>query len=256
MRLLRAATMSGGASPIRETGVPGSIQPRDLASRMASLARPARVFGHLAERAEAEIAAQAGAVQLAPADARQVAGHQSQKDAAASQPFEHRRYAGAVLVVQGRADAQVVALGRALDVRQRLADLRARRSGGAQHDGEDVRIEHALYGNAVGGGVEAGDAADAIGQRLAMMRAGAPDERAVDIEEDQGSRQMITRGQGPGARGRGRSRWGWGVGRRFAQRNREEPPPGARTPTVASPAPGPRPPVQWFCAHRRTSASA
>ena len=47
------------------------------------------------------------------------------------------------------------------------------------------KVQHALNRNAVSRGFEARDPADAVGQRLAVVRTGAPGERAVDIEEDQ-----------------------------------------------------------------------
>jgi hypothetical protein len=61
-----------------------------------------------------------------------------------------------------------------------------RLGAGAPHHGrQNDRIEHALHGDSLGGGFEAGDAADALHQRVAVVRAGTPGERAVDIEEDQ-----------------------------------------------------------------------
>jgi hypothetical protein len=50
--------------------------------------------------------------------------------------------------------------------------------------GEDIGVEHSLHRNAVGGGFEACDAPDAVDQRYAVVGAGAPDQRAIDIEQD------------------------------------------------------------------------
>ena len=94
--------------------------------------------------------------------------------------FFHR---GAMLIEKRRTLAQVEALRRALNFRQRTANLRAPGAGIAHHDREYVRIEHALHRNAFGCGFEAGDPADAVHQRFAMMRARAAHQRAVDIEE-------------------------------------------------------------------------
>ena len=44
--------------------------------------------GHLSEGAEAEVIAEAGAFEFAPADAREIAGHQCQQDAAPREAFE------------------------------------------------------------------------------------------------------------------------------------------------------------------------
>ena len=38
------------------------------------------------------------------------------------------------------------------------------------HDREDIGVQHSVQGDAVGGGVQPRDAADAVDQRLAMMR--------------------------------------------------------------------------------------
>ena len=59
-------------------------------------------------------------------------------------------------------------------------------AGIAQHASEDIGIEHAVHGDVIGAGFNSGDLADGIDQRLAMMRAGAADEGAIDIEEDEG----------------------------------------------------------------------
>src|ERR1022692_1357858 len=68
------------------------------------------------------------------------------------------------------------------------------RAGIAQHAREDVGIEHAVDGDVVSAGFEAGDAADGIDERLAMVRPGAADEGAVDIEEDEGGGGIHGRG--------------------------------------------------------------
>jgi hypothetical protein len=52
--------------------------------------------------------------------------------------------------------------------------------------GEDVGIEHAVNGDAIRGGFEAGDAAYGVDKSLAMVWAGTADEGAVDIEENEG----------------------------------------------------------------------
>jgi hypothetical protein len=110
MPLASAAITSDVASPISEIGASRAIEL--LAARLADgqLRQAGASLGHLAECAEAEIIAQAGAFQFAPADARQIAGHQRQQDIAPRQPFEQRLHAGTMLIAQFRADPQVVAL--------------------------------------------------------------------------------------------------------------------------------------------------
>jgi hypothetical protein len=90
-----------------------------------------------------------------------------------------------VFVVERGAHALVPALGDAHDFRHGAGDPQSRRAGPAHHHGENIGIEHPLNGDALGGGFEAGNAPDGIDQRFAVMRAGAADERAIDIEEDQ-----------------------------------------------------------------------
>ena len=55
------------------------------------------------------------------------------------------------------------------------------------HQREDIGIEHALDGNAFGIRVQPGHAANSLDQGFAMVGAGAADERAINIEEDQSS---------------------------------------------------------------------
>jgi len=89
-------------------------------------------------------------------------------------------------VVKRGADAKVVTLGGAKDLGHGRAGQRAWGTGAAQHDGEDVGVEHPLDGDAVGGGFQTRDPAYAFDQGLPVMRAGAAHERAVNVEENQG----------------------------------------------------------------------
>jgi hypothetical protein len=61
----------------------------------------------------------------------------------------------------------------------------ARRSGVFQHDRQDVGVEHSLDGDAVGGGIESGDASHGMHQRLPVVRSGASHQRSVDVEQDE-----------------------------------------------------------------------
>ena len=94
-------------------------------------------------------------------------------------------YAGTMLALENRAHPQVVALGGAQDLGHRFANQGALGAGPAQHRRHNVRVQHPLHGDAVGGGFQSRHAADAMDQRFAVMRAGAPHQRAVDIEENQ-----------------------------------------------------------------------
>ena len=90
-----------------------------------------------------------------------------------------------MLVVQRRADPQVVAFGRALRFGQNLANPRAGHPGAPHHPGENVGIEHPLNGDSLGGRVEPGYPADALHEGFAVVRSGPSHERAVDIEKNQ-----------------------------------------------------------------------
>ena len=99
---------------------------------------------HLAEGAESKIPAQARALQLVPADARQVARHQAEQDTPPRQPLQHRHHARTMLAAQVGAPAQVVALGGALDFGHGLANGGAPCAGLAHHGRQNVRVQHSL----------------------------------------------------------------------------------------------------------------
>ena len=65
------------------------------------------------------------------------------------------------------------------------ADEGAVGAGVGEHDGEDVAIEHALDGDVVGSAFQAGDAADGVDERLAVVGSGLADQGAVDVEQHQ-----------------------------------------------------------------------
>ena len=62
-------------------------------------------------------------------------------------------------------------------------DARRRNTGVGEHARENIAIEHALYGYAFGGGLEARYLPDRVDQRLAMMRSRAAQQSSVDIEK-------------------------------------------------------------------------
>jgi N-carbamoylputrescine amidase len=131
------------------------------------------------------MAGEPGAVELTPSDALQVARHQSEQHGVACEAFEHRLYAGAMPVPEGGTGAQVKRARGAYDFGHGGEGLRPRHARAAQHDRQNVGVEHTLDGDALGGGFEAGDPADGVDERLAVMRPGAAHQRAVDIEQNQ-----------------------------------------------------------------------
>ena len=58
-------------------------------------------------------------------------------------------------------------------------------SGPLHHRIEDLAIEHSGNGNAVGGSLHARGSAHGVDKCLTMVRTRSPDQRAIDIEQDQ-----------------------------------------------------------------------
>jgi hypothetical protein len=67
--------------------------------------------------------------------------------------------------------------------RHRLPDRLRRRAGPPHHLGENVRIQHPVYRDVLGRGLETRDSAHRVNQRLPVMRARAAQERSIDIEK-------------------------------------------------------------------------
>ena len=125
---------------------------------------------------------QPGTLQLAPSDAREIPRYQAQQDAAPRQPLKHRPTARAMFVVQFRAHAQVVTLRCFQDLRHGLNDGLARGARRTHHHGQNVRVQHPLHGDAFGGGIEPRDPPYTLDQRGPVVRSGAADQSAVDVE--------------------------------------------------------------------------
>jgi len=62
-------------------------------------------------------------------------------------------------------------------------DDRSRNPGVGEHTRENVAIEHTLHGDAIGGGLNAGSAANRLDQCLTMMRTRAAQQSSIDIEK-------------------------------------------------------------------------
>ena len=118
---------------------------------------------------------QAGAVELLPSDAREVAGDQSEQYTTLLQAAQEGAHTRAGFALQIGDAAHVNLLRAADDLRHGAANGGRGRADVAQHAGGDVGVEHAVDGDAIGAGFEAGDAADGIDERLAVVRSGAAD---------------------------------------------------------------------------------
>ena len=184
MPFSRAAVTSCVASPMSEIGEFSSTSPARRACSMASLASPPRVGAISPNAPKLEVMMQARALQLAPADARQIAGDQSQHGSSRVQAIEKRPNAGTCFVPQIGNAALINVLRGFDDLRHRGLNARVVQPRAAHHRCEDIRIEHAMHGDSFGCRLESGDLADGIHQRLAMVRPGAAHERSIDVEQN------------------------------------------------------------------------
>ena len=103
----------------------------------------------------------------------------------AFQAAQQGPHAGAGLALQVWQAAHVQQLRAAHDLGHLPPDGTGRRAGVAEHAREDVGIEHTVHGDVIGAGFEAGHRAHGVYQRLAVVRAGAPDQSSVDVEKDE-----------------------------------------------------------------------
>jgi len=125
---------------------------------------------------------ESGTFQFAPSDAREVARDQSEQHAATLEPLKHRHHAWAVLVGDVRAYSQVIPLRSSKYLRHRRADVFTRYASRAHHYSNYYRVEHTLDGDAFGGRLKPGDAADAVDQCSAVLRPRASNQGAVNVE--------------------------------------------------------------------------
>jgi hypothetical protein len=151
------------------------------------------VFSHFAERAEAEVRLQPGALQLFPSDARQVSGHQPEQHAIVLEAPQQCPHARTRLALEVRHAAHVNLLRTANDLRHRAANGRRARSGVPHHARQDIGIEHAMHRDMIGAGLETGHPPHRFHQRLPVMRPGPPHQRTVDVEKYQRGRPLYRR---------------------------------------------------------------
>ncbi len=144
------------------------------------------VLALFGESSESEMVRDAGVFHLGPADLGKIAGDEAGLDLLAGDPLEQGADAGADFAAEVGAAGGVERLGLLNDIGHGLFDFRRGGAGVAEHPGEDVAVEHALDGDVVRGGVEAGDEFDGVNEHLAVVGTGLAHERAVDIEEQEG----------------------------------------------------------------------
>ncbi len=140
----------------------------------------------LGEGAEAEVGAESGAAHFGPADAAEVAGDEAHGDAEGGESGEELGGAGADAFAEVGAAANIKSLGLGDDGGEGLEGIGSLEPGDSKHEHEDVSIEHALDGNAVGGGGPAGDVKYSVFESPTVVGPGAAEQRAVDVEQDEG----------------------------------------------------------------------
>ncbi len=123
------------------------------------------------------------ALQLFPSDPGQVAGDQRARHPLARQAKQQPLRSRTGFRAEIRAGSLVHPLGFLQNGRHRGGNRLRRGSRPPHHFGENVRIEHAVHRDVLRRGFESGNRAHSIHQRLPVMRAGAANQRAVDIEK-------------------------------------------------------------------------
>ena len=106
----------------------------------------------------------------------------SERNASPLQPAEQRPHSGADLPGEIGTPFYIQRLRRFDDGRHGAPYLRRPRARIAHHAGQDVAVEHAMHGNIFSSRFETRHLAHCVHQRFAMMRAGPPNQRAVNIE--------------------------------------------------------------------------
>ena len=142
------------------------------------------IASHFRERAEAQVAAQSGALHLGPADAREVAGDQARRDAAPPEFVKQQPRRGTNFAAQIGTRPHVGPLRVVDDLRHLAADERGGGAFACEHGGQNIAVEHPGDGDAVGGGYDPGDFLNRGGKRFAMMWPRSTEQRAIDIEKD------------------------------------------------------------------------
>jgi N-carbamoylputrescine amidase len=89
------------------------------------------------------------------------------------------RYAGFIDILRGFNNA-----------RHGGFDVGTLQPGRAQHERQNIGIEHPVNRNSFGGGGGAGHLANRVHQRLPVMRTGPPHQRAIDVKQNQRAGQI------------------------------------------------------------------
>lgn len=157
-------------------------QARGKGSGNRQLRQAAACLRHFSERAEPEVIAQTGSLQLAPPDSRKVPGNQRQHRAAFAQPFKQGFNARTGFVAQVRHALFIQILRHVDNPRHGRCNPGFIEPGGSHHPRKDIRIQHAVDRDTLRGAFNAGHLANGIDQGLTVVRSGPANERAVNVE--------------------------------------------------------------------------
>ena len=152
--------------------------------------------GHFAESPEPEKAVESRAGKLPPSDTRQVAGYEGKRRAGIRQLAKYVRGARTRAASQIRSNVFI-------DLLRALNDPGHEGRGAVgfdacriHHEIQNVGIEHAVDRNSLCGGFVSRHVAHGFHQRLPVIRTSAPNQCAIDIEENKGTSQLTVYGPG------------------------------------------------------------
>ena len=143
---------------------------------------------HFGEDSKAEVAPQAGVLHFLPRNTGQVAGHKPDGNAAPPQSQQQHASSGTHAAFEIGANPRVNGLCGSHQLRHGAADEGVGGARVLEHQGQDVAVEHALHGNAIGGRLKPGDPAHSFGQRLPVVWTGAADQGTIDVKQDERGR--------------------------------------------------------------------
>jgi len=160
-----------------QTFTPGPLD-RDTREIAAS-------WTHFTEGPESEKTIESRAAELSPSDTRQVACDQREGRARVRQFLKNIRDAGTCATSQVGSDAFVDLLRALDDAGHERCGATCFNAGPLQHEIQDVGIKHAVDRNSIRGGFNSRHIAHSFNERLPVVRAGAANQGAIDIEQNE-----------------------------------------------------------------------
>ena len=130
---------------------------------------------HFPEGTVGETSAKPGSFEFPPADPGDIAGDEGQRGALGSEGVEEFGDARAVAVGEFGGVLEVEILSGADEFRHVGGYFAVVRSDGAEHEGQDIGVEHAVDRDALGSAFHAEDASDGLAEGLPVPEAGFAD---------------------------------------------------------------------------------